>query len=465
MQGRVLIVDDDQSLCEAMEASLQRFGFQATGKTSPHEALALLDQQDFDVVITDLNMDEMNGLALCERIATNRPDVPVVVVTAFGSMETAVAAIRAGAYDFISKPCELEELKITVEHAVQHRALREEVKRLRQEVGRSALSREIIGSSPAMAKVWDLVDRVAETDATVLITGESGTGKELVARALHSRSRRGQGPFVAINCAAMPEALLESELFGHVRGAFTDAKNARRGLFLQASGGSMCLDEIGELPLGMQPKLLRALQSKTVRAVGGDHEEAYDARIIAATNRDLEHDVEERRFREDLFYRINVVHIPVPPLRARGNDVLLLAQHFVRHFSEQLGKHIVGISSQVGEKLLAYRWPGNVRELQNCIERAVALTRYEELTVGDLPEKIRDYRDPPLFIPGEDPVELLPMEEIERRHILRVLKAVGGNKTTAAEVLGFDRRTLYRKLERFGEAVERDPRELKDESL
>ena len=458
MQGRVLIVDDDQSLCETMEATLRHVGYDAASRNNGDDALLLLEQQDFDVVVTDLNMEGMNGLALCERIAANRPDVPVVVVTAFGSMETAVAAIRAGAYDFISKPFEVEELKLTVQHAIQHRALREEVKRLRQEVGRVALPREIIGSSAAMAKVWDLVDRVAETDATVLITGESGTGKELVARALHDRSRRAQGPFVAINCAAMPETLLESELFGHVKGAFTDAKSARRGLFLQANSGSMFLDEIGELPLGMQPKLLRALQDKAVRPVGGDHEEAYDARIIAATNRDLEQDVEERRFREDLFYRINVVHIPVPPLRARGNDVLLLAQYFLALFAEQLGKRIVGITSQVGEKLLAYRWPGNVRELQNCIERAVALTRYEELTVQDLPEKIRDYRDPPLFLPGEDPVELMPMDEVERRHILRVLKAVGGNKTTAAEVLGFDRRTLYRKLERYGESLDRDSR-------
>jgi DNA-binding NtrC family response regulator len=461
MQGRVLIVDDDQSLCETMEAALRRAGFQASWKMSADEALAVLEQQDLDVVVTDLNMRGMNGLALCERIAANRPDVPVVVVTAFGSMETAVAAIRAGAYDFINKPFEIEELKLTLEHAVQHRALRAEVKRLRQEVDRGTLASEIIGSSPSMRKVWDLIDRVAETDATVLITGESGTGKELVARALHNRSRRKAGAFVAVNCAAVPEPLLESELFGHVRGAFTDAKSSRRGLFLQANGGSIFLDEIGDMPLGMQPKLLRALQDKTVRPVGGDHEEPYDARLITATNQDLEQYVEDRRFREDLFYRINVVHIPVPPLRARGNDVLVLAQHFVKQFSEQLGKRILGMSSQVGEKLLAYRWPGNVRELQNCIERAVALTRYEELTVQDLPEKIRDYRDAPLFIPGEESVELLPMEEVERRHILRVLKTVGGNKTTAAEILGFDRRTLYRKLERYGEASEPDSRESK----
>jgi two-component system response regulator HydG len=213
------------------------------------------------------------------------------------------------------------------------------------------------------------------------------------------------------------------------------------------------------MPLGMQPKLLRALQDRMVRPVGGDREEPYDARIIAATNRDLEQDVEEKRFREDLYYRINVVHIPVPPLRARGNDVLVLAQQFVKQYSQQVGKRIVGISSQVGEKLLAYRWPGNVRELQNCVERAVALTRFEEITVQDLPDKIRDYRDAPLFIPGEDSVELLPMEEIERRHILRVLKAVSGNKTTAAEVLGFDRRTLYRKLERYGESLDGETRD------
>jgi two-component system response regulator HydG len=461
MQGRVLIVDDDQNLCETMEVALRRAGFNATWKTSADEALALIEHEEVDVVVTDLNMGGMNGLALCERIVANRPDVPVVVVTAFGSMETAVAAIRAGAYDFINKPFEIEELKITLEHAVQHRALRAEVKRLRQEVDRTAMSNEIIGSSPAMRKVWDLIDRVAETDATVLITGESGTGKELVARALHNRSRRNAGPFVAVNCAAVPEQLLESELFGHVKGAFTDAKTSRRGLFLQANNGSIFLDEIGDLPIGMQPKLLRALQDKTVRPVGGDHEEPYDARLIAATNQDLEQFVEERRFREDLFYRINVVHIPVPPLRARGNDVLVLAQHFVQHFSKTLGKHIVGISSQVGEKLLSYRWPGNVRELQNCIERAVALTRYEELTVQDLPDKIRDYRDAPLFLPGQESVEMLPMDEVERRHILRVLKSVGGNKTMAAEVLGFDRRTLYRKLERYGETPEADTRDSK----
>jgi two-component system response regulator AtoC len=459
MQGRVLIVDDDESLCEAMEAALRRAGFQPSWKTSADEALALLEQEDFDVVVTDLHMKGMNGLALCERIAANRPDVPVVVVTAFASMETAVAAIRAGAYDFINKPFELEELKLTLEHAVQHRALREEVKRLRQEVGRSSLPSAIVGSSPALRKVSDLIDRVAETDATVLITGESGTGKELVARALHNRSRRKAAPFVAVNCAAVPEPLLESELFGHVKGAFTDAKSSRRGLFFQANGGTLFLDEIGEMPLGMQPKLLRALQDRMVRPVGGDREEPYDARIIAATNRDLEQDVEEKRFREDLYYRINVVHIPVPPLRARGNDVLVLAQQFVKQYSEQVGKRIVGISSQVGEKLLAYRWPGNVRELQNCVERAVALTRFEEITVQDLPDKIRDYRDAPLFIPGEDSVELLPMEEIERRHILRVLKAVSGNKTTAAEVLGFDRRTLYRKLERYGESLDGETRD------
>jgi len=301
-----------------------------------------------------------------------------------------------------------------------------------------------------------LVDRLSETDATVLITGESGTGKELVARALHQHSRRAAGPFVAINCAAMPEPLLESELFGHVKGAFTDARTPRQGLFLKASGGTLFLDEIGELPIGMQPKLLRALQEKTVRPVGSDREEPYDARILAATNRDIETEVEERRFREDLFYRINVVRIQVSPLRARGNDVLLLAQHFVKRFSTESGKPVVGISTAVAGKLLGYAWPGNVRELSNCIERAVALTRFEELSVDDLPEKIRDYRATDLAVPGVDALELLPMEEVERRYILRVLAQVQGNKTLAAEALGLDRRTLYRKLERYGEPAERD---------
>jgi len=452
VRAHVLLVDDDRELCETLDAALGRLDFRIVWRTSAEEALGLLDEGDWDVIVTDLNMGGMSGLALCERAVASRPDVPVVVITAFGSMEAAVSAIRAGAYDFVAKPFEIEELSLTLERAAQHRALREEVKRLREATAHSRGFSEMIGESRAMRRIHDLIERVSETETTALLTGESGTGKELVARALHEHGRRSRGPFVAVNCAAVPESLLESELFGHVKGAFTDARAGRRGLFLRAHEGTIFLDEIGELPLGMQAKLLRALQEKTVRPVGGDHEEAYDARVIAATNSDLEAEVVERRFREDLFYRINVVRIDVPPLRTRGNDILLLAQHFVSRFATQMGKPVRGIGAPTAEKLLAYRWPGNVRELQNCIERAVALTRYEELTVDDLAEKIRDYRSSELAIPGVEPTELLAMEEVERRYILRVLKAVGGNKTAAAEVLGFDRRTLYRKLERYQDA-------------
>jgi two-component system response regulator HydG len=309
-----------------------------------------------------------------------------------------------------------------------------------------------------MLKMCELVSRVADTETTVLVTGESGTGKELVARALHAKSARKDGAFVAINCAAMPENLLESELFGHVKGAFTDARNARPGLFVKASGGTILLDEIGEMPPGMQAKLLRALQERTARPVGGDQEIPFDARIIAATNRDLETEVEEKRFREDLFYRINVVRVHVPPLRARGSDILLLAQLFLERYAAQSRRAVAGMSSAAADKLLSYPWPGNVRELQNCIERAVALSQFDQIGVDDLPEKIKDHKMARINIESNDPAELLPMEEVERRYIVKVLEAVGGNKTLAAQVLGFDRRTLYRKLGRVREPGVRDGR-------
>jgi len=452
VQGRILIIDDDRSMCEILDSALRRRDFEVAWRTTPDEGLRALADQDFDVVVTDLNMQGMSGVDLCRQIAENREDIPVVVMTAFGSMETAVAAIRAGAYDFVTKPFEMDDIALTLERALRHRALREEVKRLKRAVDDSSKFDDIIGQSSAMEKAYDLLDRVADSDTTVLITGESGTGKELVARALHKRSPRNRGPFVAINCAAMPETLLESELFGHTRGAFTDARQARPGLFVKAQGGTLFLDEIGEMPMGMQAKLLRALQERTVRPVGGDVEVPFDARIVAATNRDLETEVEEKRFREDLFYRINVVRINVPPLRSRGSDVLLLAQHFIERYSAQGRSKVKGMSSGAADKLLSYPWPGNVRELQNCVERAVALARYDQIGVDDLPEKIRDFKSSRVIVETEDPSELLPMDEVERRYILRVLEAVGGNKTMAAQVLGFDRRTLYRKLERCGVA-------------
>jgi two-component system response regulator HydG len=451
MTARVLVVDDDKEMCRLLEITLGKKGYTVDARTTAPEAFDLLTATDYDVVVSDLNMKGMSGLELCERIAQNRPDIPVVVITAFGTFETAVAAIRAGAYDFITKPFEVDVLELTLRRAVQHRVLREEVKRLRRAVeDRERGFEDLIGQSPAMLSVKELVQRVAETDTSVLITGESGTGKEVVARALHQRSRRSEGPFVAINCAAMPEALLESELFGHEKGAFTDAKAKTPGLFVQATGGTLFLDEIGDMPLGLQPKLLRALQERKVRPVGGGGEIGFDARIIAATNRDLETAVDEKRFREDLYYRINVIHVQLPPLRARGNDVLLLAQAFLQQLATQSGKNVVGLSTAAAEKILSYHWPGNVRELSNCVERAVALTQFDQLQVEDLPEKVRDYRQSHIIVASEDASDLVPMEEVERRYVLRVLQAVGGNKTMAAQILGFDRKTLYRKLERYG---------------
>jgi two-component system response regulator AtoC len=453
MNGRILIVDDDEAMCEMLTRGLARRGFETNSASSVAAAATLLESADFDVIVSDLKMGEASGLELCAHVGANRPDLPVIVVTAFGSMEAAVDAIRAGAYDFITKPFALDEVALTLERAVGDRRLREEVKRLRSATatldGHAQVS-EIIGASEPMKSIASLVARVAETEATVLITGESGTGKELVAKAIHARSPRAAGPFVAINCAAMPEPLLESELFGHTKGAFTDARQARPGLFLNASGGTLFLDEIGEMAPGIQAKLLRVLQERTVRPVGGEEEIPFDTRIVAATNRNLETTLAESHFRADLFYRISVVQIHVPALRERPGDVVLLAEHFVRHFAAIHRATVKGLSSEAAERLAAYPWPGNVRELQNCIERAVALARSETLGLPDLPESVRTHK--PSSVPSEKEVagELPPMSEMERRHVLRVLHKVDGNKTLAAQVLGFDRRTLYRKLERYG---------------
>ncbi len=446
MSNAVLIVDDDAALAEMLAKGLGRKGFPCQFRTSADEALAAMEAGAFDVVITDVNMRAMNGLELCARIAANRPDVPVIVITAFGSLETAIGAIRAGAYDFVPKPVDVEALALTVARAVERRALREEVRRLRHALSETRRFDQMIGDSAPMQRLRALLSQIVDATASVLITGESGTGKELVAGALHRMGPRRNARFVAINCAAMPEPLLESELFGHVRGAFTDARADRTGLFVQAEGGTLFLDEIGDMPLSMQAKLLRALQERTVRPVGGDRELPFDVRVVAATNRDLETAVAEQRFREDLYFRINVIQVAVPPLRARGNDVLLLAQAFIEHFAARSAKKVTGIAAPTAQRLLAYQWPGNVRELQNAIERAVAVTGFAEITVDDLPERIRDYRASHVVVAAEDPSELATMEEVERRYIARVLQAVNGNRTEAARILGLDRKTLYNKL-------------------
>jgi len=449
--GRVLIVDDDRSMCELIEADLTSRGIPSEWRTSAEDAIRLVNEKPFDVVLTDLQMPGLNGLALCERIVANRPDIPVVVMTAFGSLQTAVAAIRVGAYDFVSKPVELDMLALTLERAIQHRSLSEQVRVLSDRVAQSNRFSKLLGESPVMQRLFDELRRVADTDASVLITGESGTGKELVAKALHEQSKRHARPFVAINCAALPETLLESELFGHKRGAFTDAISDKRGLFVQADGGTLFLDELGEFPLALQPKLLRALEGRTVRPVGSEQEQPFDVRLISATNRDLETAVEEKRFREDLYFRINVIQIKLPPLRSRGADVLLLAQHYLQEFAKASGKKIVGLSDATARKLMDYSWPGNVRELRNAIERAVALTQFERLAVDDLPDKIRNYRGTHLELAGDNPSELMTMEEVERRYIQHVLNVTHNNRTQTAQILGFDRKTLYRKLKQMGQ--------------
>jgi DNA-binding NtrC family response regulator len=446
---RVLIIDDDQSQCDLFAMALERHGYSVTTTTSPKEALELAAQESFDTVVTDLGMTELDGLLLCERMLGTSPEVPIIVVTGLGSMDAAISAMRAGAYDFLTKPVDAKVLGLSVARAVQHRRLKSEVKRLREAAREPSTKGLLLGDSAAMKRVADLVVRVAESEASVLIHGDTGTGKELVAQALHAASPRAKGPFVAINCAAVPANLLESELFGHMRGAFTDAKTQRQGLFLEASGGTLFLDEIGEMPLEMQAKLLRALQERRVRPIGSNSEVEFDARVIAATHRNLEVEVEKRRFREDLFYRINVVRIDVPPLRERGSDVLQLAGVFLARFAERSSKGKLSLSPQAAERILAYDWPGNVRELENAMERAVALARLDQITVEDLPEKVRSYRADRFALSADEPAEVVSLDEIERRYIYRVIKVLGGNKARAAELLGLDRRTLYRRLERY----------------
>jgi DNA-binding NtrC family response regulator len=450
MTIKVLLVDDDESMCQLLAENLKTHGLEPTWTKSAAEAIETLRHNAFDVVVTDLNMDELNGLELCERVAGMQPDLPVVVITGYGSLETAVGAIRAGAYDFINKPFQIEELIMAIERATKNRVLRDEVRRLQRIVDGETRGGNMIGDSAVMRRLYDIIQRVAATDMTVLVTGESGTGKELVARSLHQRSARKNGPFVAINCAAVPPNLLESELFGHVKGAFTDARAMRDGLFVQATNGSLFLDEISEMPAEMQAKLLRALQERRVRPIGGNTEVEFDARLIAATNQPLEKAVEAGTFRKDLFYRINVVKIEVPTLSSRGRDVILMAETFIGEAADRAGKRVKTLSALAAEKLMAYSWPGNVRELRNCIERAVALTRNEEIQVEDLPEVVRKYQSETLSVLSDQSAQLLPMHEVEQRYVTKILKAANGNKTAAARILGFDRRTLYRKLERYG---------------
>ena len=447
LPGRILVIDDDQALCELLVEDLSRRKHQVSSVLNVDQARELLHREEVDVVLTDLNMPGTGGIDFCAELQENRPDLPVVIMTAFGSLETAIAALRAGAYDFVTKPVDLDLLSITLNRALQHRHLQEKVRLLKDQIRRRQSDDELLGESAVLQQVKKQILRIADLNTSVLISGESGTGKELVARALHRQSRRREGPFIAVNCAALPGNLLESELFGHVRGAFTDARENRKGLFLEADGGTLLLDEIAELPLALQPKLLRVLEDHKVRPLGSTQEIACDVRVLASSHQNLSEAVSNHLFRSDLFYRLNVIQLDLPPLRERGNDILLLALEFIKKLSQRFDKSVTGLAQPVAACLLAYHWPGNVRELHNVVERALALSCHDQLTVEDLPEQVRHPAGAaPLPISLVDQGTILPLEEMERRYILQVLEQLDGNRTLAARLLGVDRKTLYRKL-------------------
>jgi two-component system response regulator HydG len=443
--SKIIVVDDDEDAAGLLAELLQRRGYQAVAVTSGKHCLDYLRSHLADVVITDVHMPAMSGIALCRELHERHPDLAAIVLTGVADLERAVGAIRAGAFDFLTKPVKLEPLEASIKRALEHLASRRDVKRLR--AAPEITIDGILGKSPAIQVTLGLIRRVAPSDATVLVTGESGTGKELVARALHNYSPRAAAPFLTVNCAAVPGQLLESELFGHVRGAFTDAHRARTGLFVQAGAGTLFLDEIGELPLALQVKLLRALQERRVRPVGADEEIPFACRIVAATNRNLERDVQAKRFREDLFYRINVVVIEVPPLRERKEDILDLAEHFLAKAAERTHRPPLELSPAAARQLTDYLWPGNVRELQNSIERAVAFGCGLRIEVSDLPEKVAKFDARHITVPFDTAEELITLDELHRRYVREVLVAVSGNKSRAAKLLGVDRRSLYRRLE------------------
>ena len=409
------------------------------------EALQKLEREPYILILTDLRMKGMDGLSLLEEVTQKYPQCNLIMMTAFGTVETAVEAMRKGAYDYLTKPIKTEELLVTVDKAMREALLRREVEQLRKQVRREFSFDQILGKSKPMREVFDLIRRVADSQTNILITGESGTGKELVAKAIHFNSQRKSGSFIPVNCAAIPEQLLESELFGHVKGAFTDAKSDKRGLFEEAQGGTLFLDEISELPLMLQAKLLRAVQEREIRRVGATRSTPIDVRIIAATNVKLAEEVQAKNFREDLYYRLNVIEIRLPPLRERREDIPILVHGLLAKSPAAQQKNIHDIVESALARLLDYQWPGNVRELENVVERAATLCQGTLITLEDLPPVIREVRGEGQMI--EDAVDrLLPLDELEQVYIRRILEKMGGNKYQAAQTLGIDRKTLYRKL-------------------
>jgi DNA-binding NtrC family response regulator len=448
MKGHILIIEDDQDMCEMLDIGLSRRGFTTRSLLTGEAGLGAIPGDLPDVLLTDINLPDVNGIQVCCEVAAQWPEIPTVMMTAFGSLDTAIEAIRAGAYDFITKPLDMDLLALTLQRAVDHKNLKHQVKILSEKIERSHSFSGLIGESPIMKEFFSRLQRIADTETSVLIAGESGSGKEITARALHEYSRRKEKPFVAINCSALPENLLESELFGHVKGAFTNAYQDRTGLLLEASGGTLFLDEIGDIPFSLQPKLLRALEERTVRPVGGNKEKGFDARILAATNIDIEAAVAEGRFREDLYYRLNVIKVDIPPLRKRGTDILLLAHKFIGDVAEKLGKKVIGLADSTVKRLLSYEWPGNVRELRNVMEHGVVMTLFEKIVPEDLPQKIQDHTGQTLFWETAAPAELISLEEMIQRYIAYILKTTKNNQSLAAEILRIDRKTLYRRLQK-----------------
>jgi two-component system response regulator AtoC len=442
--ARILVVDDDQSSRELLARILTSAGHRVTALADGREAVATLDAGDPpDLVVSDIRMAEMDGLQVIDAFRERAPETPVILVTAFGNIDGALEAIRRGAADYLSKPYDVDAIKLVVARALQHRALAMENRTLRRGLRDRYRLENVVGRSEAMLQVYKTAARVASTDATVLIQGESGTGKELVARAIHTASPRASGPFVAVDCGAIAEGVLESELFGHTRGAFTGAQAARRGLFEEAHHGTLFLDEIGDVGPNLQARLLRALQEGTIRRVGANDPINVDVRIVAATNRDMDAAVKQGTFRADLYYRLHVVSIRIPPLRERREDIPLLAEHFAQKHGRAEGS---AISPEARELLVAYDWPGNVRELENAVARALALNPSGVVIPEDLPDAIRLAQAEPAPVSLPPPGDRPTLAELERRYASQVLGETGGNKTRAAEILGIDRKTLYRIL-------------------
>ncbi|WP_437619553.1 sigma-54-dependent transcriptional regulator [Sorangium sp. So ce1151] len=443
---RVLVVDDEASARSGLEKLLRQEGYAVDAAGNGVEALEVAAERPPDVVVTDLKMPKMDGVALLGKLREQDPTLPVLVVTAFGDVSSAVQAMRAGAEDYLTKPVDFDALLLSIERALERSALRVEAENLRRQLReREGEGVEgLIGASPAMQKVYRMARQVAGARATVLITGESGTGKGELARAIHAKGPRARAPFVTLHCAALAESLLESELFGHERGAFTGADKRRIGRFEQANGGTLFLDEVGEIAPSTQVKLLRVLQERMFERVGGNDTVSVDVRLIAATNRDLTAAVQEGRFREDLYYRLNVVHIDMPPLRVRDTDVLLLANHFLRRFAAENHRKIEGFTDEARAKLVAHRWPGNVRELENAIERAVVLCDDARIDAEHLPIDAAPVAKGALRIPGAT------MAEIERYAILSTLEATNGSTTRAAELLDISIRTIQYRLHEYG---------------